>query len=407
MKAYERLLKYVEYDTASDANSETCPSTKSQLEFGADIVKEMIDLGISDASMDENGYIFGTIPSNIDKKVPTIGFIAHMDVVKDAPSANIKPQMQKNYDGKTIVLKDGVELSPEEFPELKNYVGMDLITTDGTTLLGADDKAGIANILTAAEKIINDPSIKHGTIKIGFTPDEEIGRGADLFNVKKFGADFAYTCDGGAFGEIEYETFNAASLKVTVKGISIHPGSAKDKMINSMLVAHEYISMLPAMARPERTEGYQGFIHLTSIKGEIENTVMEFIIRDHDENLLNLKKDYAVRVAEELCKKYGEGMVVAEVKDEYRNMKDMILPNFHLIDTAFEAIKELGGTPICHPVRGGTDGCRLSFMGLPCPNFGTGGHNCHGKREYVCIQEMDKTVELIIKIAEKYSKKDI
>lgn len=407
MRAYERLLKYVTYDTASDAESKTCPSTKSQLVFGADLVKEMKEIGISDASMDENGYVFGTIPSNIEKKVPTIGFIAHMDVVRDAPSANIKPQIVNNYDGSVIVLKDGVVLDPEEFPQLKKYIGMDLVTTDGTTLLGADDKAGIAIILTFAEKLINDPSIKHGTIKIGFTPDEEIGRGADLFNVEKFGADFAYTCDGGAFGEVEYETFNAASLRVTIKGVSIHPGSAKDKMINSMLIAHEYISMLPAMARPDRTEGYQGFIHLCSIKGEVENTVMDFIIRDHDENLLNLKKEYAVRVAEELNKKYGAGMVTAVVEDQYKNMKEKILPNFHLIDTAFESIKELGGTPSCRPVRGGTDGCRLSFMGLPCPNIGTGGHNGHGKREYVCIQGMDKSVDLMVKISEKYAEKDI
>ena len=409
MKAYERLLKYVTYPTVSDENSETCPSTKPQLTLGADLVKEMEEIGIKDVSMDKNGYVFGTIPSNIDKKVPVIGFIAHMDVASDAPSENIKPNIIKNYDGKDIVLnkENNLVMKVSEFESLKDYVGMDLITTDGTTLLGADDKAGIANILTFAERLCSDSSIKHGEIKIGFTPDEEIGRGADLFDVKRFGADFAYTVDGGAFGEVEYETFNAAAMKVTVNGISIHPGSAKDKMINSILVANEFISMLPPMARPEKTEGYQGFFHLCGIKGEVEKTEMAFIIRDHDMSLLNLKKDYAKRVAEELNNKYGENTVIVDIKDNYQNMKEKIMPNFHLIDTAFEAVKELGGTPICLPVRGGTDGCRLSFMGLPCPNLGTGGHNFHGKFEYICIQSMDKTVDLLTKIAEKYAESNL
>ena len=409
MKAYERLLKYVTYPTVSDENSETCPSTKPQLTLGADLVKEMEEIGIKDVSMDKNGYVFGTIPSNIDKKVPVIGFIAHMDVASDAPSENIKPNIIKNYDGKDIVLnkENNLVMKVSEFESLKDYVGMDLITTDGTTLLGADDKAGIANILTFAERLCSDSSIKHGEIKIGFTPDEEIGRGADLFDVKRFGADFAYTVDGGAFGEVEYETFNAAAMKVTVNGISIHPGSAKDKMINSILVANEFISMLPPMARPEKTEGYQGFFHLCGIKGEVEKTEMAFIIRDHDMSLLNLKKDYAKRVAEELNNKYGENTVIVDIKDNYQNMKEKIMPNFHLIDTAFEAVKELGGTPICLPVRGGTDGCRLSFMGLPCPNLGTGGHNFHGKFEYICIQSMDKTVDLLTKIVEKYAESNL
>ncbi len=409
MKAYERLLKYVTYPTVSDENSQTCPSTKPQLTLGADLVKEMEEIGIKDVSMDKNGYVFGTIPSNIDKKVPVIGFIAHMDVASDAPSENIKPNIIKNYDGKDIVLnkEKNIVMKVSEFESLKDYVGMDLITTDGTTLLGADDKAGIANILTFAERLCSDDSIKHGEIKIGFTPDEEIGRGADLFDVKGFGADFAYTVDGGAFGEVEYETFNAASMKVTVNGISIHPGSAKDKMINSILVANEFISLLPAMARPEKTEGYQGFFHLSGISGEVEKTEMSFILRDHDMSLLNLKKEYGKRIGEELNKKYGENTVIVDIKDNYQNMKEKIMPNFHLIDTAFEAVKELGGTPVSLPVRGGTDGCRLSFMGLPCPNLGTGGHNFHGKFEYICIQSMDKTVDLLIKIAEKYAQSNL
>ncbi|MEG3006926.1 MAG: peptidase T [Oscillospiraceae bacterium] len=407
MKAYERLINYTKFPTASNENCPDCPSTKSQIVFAESLVEEMKAIGISNVTLDRNGYIFGTIPSNIEKTdAPVIGFIAHMDVVADVQYKNIKANVVKNYDGKALVLnkEQNIVMNPDEFSSMKNYIGKDLLVTDGTTLLGADDKAGIAEILTFAETLCNDSSIKHGTIKIGFTPDEEIGRGADLFDVQGFGADFAYTCDGAAFGEVEYETFNASTLKVSVKGKNIHPGSAKDKMINSILVGQEFLSLLPSMSRPDKTEGYQGFFHVTSFNGTIEETTFSCLIRDHDLALLKLKEEYAKRVGEELNKKYGVGTVDVEIKEGYYNMKEKILPHFHLIDTAYEAVREIGGNPISVPIRGGTDGCRLSFMGLPCPNLGTGSHNHHGKFEYACVQEMDKVVELLVKIAEKYAK---
>lgn len=406
MKAFERLIKYTTYPTASNENCADCPSSKEQLVFGEDLVKEMKELGIKDAKIDKNGYVFGTIPSNIDRTdAPVIGFIAHMDVVSDVGYSNIKTNIIKNYDGNDILLnKDlNIVMSPADYPNLKNHIGKDIIVTDGTTLLGADDKAGIAEILTMAEILNNDSSIKHGTIKIGFTPDEEIGRGADLFNVEEFGADFAYTCDGGDFGEVEYETFNASSMKVTIKGKNIHPGSAKNKMINSIIVANEFVDLLPKMARPEKTDGYQGFFHLNSINGTVEETTMTFILRDHDLNMLKAKEDYAKRVEDELNAKYEKNTVDVQIKTNYFNMKEKIMPHMHLIETAYEAIKEVGGEPVSVPVRGGTDGCRLSFMGLPCPNLGTGSGNFHGTFEYSCIQDMDKSVEALLKIAQKYA----
>ncbi|MGB4984541.1 MAG: peptidase T [Erysipelotrichaceae bacterium] len=406
MRAYERLIKYTAYPSASNEHSNTCPSTKEQIVFGQDLVKEMIEIGISDACIDDNGYVYGTIPSNIDREdAPIIGFIAHMDVVDVVPYSNIKTNIIKNYDGKDIVLNKELDIvmKVKDYESLTDYVGKDLLVTDGTTLLGADDKAGIAEILTFAQILINDDSIKHGTIKIGFTPDEEIGSGADLFDIEKFGADFAYTCDGGAFGEVEYETFNAASLNVTIQGLNIHPGSAKDKMINSLMVGHEFIEMLPKLECPEKTSGYEGFYHIDYINGNVEKTEISGIIRDHDINLLNNKKEYVHKIADELNNKYGKNTVVVETKDSYYNMKDKILPNYHLIEVAQEVIKECGRQPITLPVRGGTDGCRLSYMGLPCPNLGTGSHNCHGKFEYTCIDDMDLAVTQLIKIVEKYA----
>jgi tripeptide aminopeptidase len=328
-----------------------------------------------------------------------------MDVVHDVSYTNVKTSIVKEYDGSDILLKadKNLILSPKEYGSLNDYIGLDLLVTDGTTLLGADDKAGIAEILTMVEELNKRPQIKHGTIKIGFTPDEEIGRGADLFDVKRFGADFAYTLDGAAFGEIEYETFNAAAADVTIQGYSIHPGSAKDKMKNALLIAMEFNSMLPPTERPEHTENYEGFYHLNNMEGVIDHAKMHYLLRDHDLNKLNEKKSVMKDVAAKLNAKYGDNTVVVSMKDSYYNMVEQIRPHWHLIDTAYEVVKELGGKPVSVPVRGGTDGSRLSFMGLPCPNLGTGSHNHHGKMEYACIQAMDQCVEMIIKIAQKYS----
>lgn len=408
MKAYERLMNYVKYETASLSGSNTCPSTPSQLEFGKALVEEMKQIGIDDASMDENGYVFGTIESNISNWSGTvIGFIGHMDVVRDVPYQNVKPRLVQNYDGGEILLNEekNIVLRPKEYGTLNKYVGCDLVVTDGTTLLGADDKAGLAEILTMAEKLQHHPEIKHGTIKIGFTPDEEIGRGADRFDVKRFGAEYAYTVDGAAFGEVEYETFNAASAKVTIDGINIHPGSAKDMMKNAMLIAMEFNSMLPEKERPEHTEKYEGFFHLNSIVGNVDQTTLDYIIRDHDLTILEQRKILMEQITRKLNNKYGEGMVTLEMRDQYYNMAEKIKPHWHLIETAYESVKELGGIPYSEPVRGGTDGSRLSFMELPCPNLGTGSHNHHGKMEYACVQAMDQCVELLVKIAEKYGHK--
>jgi len=408
MKAYERLLKYTKFEAASDGTSDTCPSTPEQLDFGRALVQEMLDLGITDATMDENGYVFGTIEANIeDWKGPVIGFIAHMDVVRDVPFQNIKARIVENYDGGDIVLnpEEEIILSPEEYPALRNYVGKDLIVTDGTTLLGADNRAGIAEILTMAEVLLTNPSIKHGTIKIGFTPDEEIGRGANRFDVERFGADYAYTVDGGGFGEVEYETFNAATAHITIKGENIHPGTAKNRMKNASLVAMEFNRLLPACERPEHTEGYEGFYHLIDLKGSVEKATLTYIIRDHDAEKFQAKKDNLKRVARWLNESCGEGTVAYEIVDSYSNMAPQIKPHWHLIETAYEAVREVGGNPHSIPVRGGTDGARLSFMGLPCPNLGTGSHNHHSKLEYACVQAMDDCVAALVRIAEKYGER--
>ena len=410
MKAYERLINYTKFETGSVSGNPECPSSPEQLVFGKALLEEMKSLGIKDANIDEKGYVFGTIEANIDNWNGTvIGLIAHMDVVRDAPFTNVKPRVVQNYDGADIILntEKNIKLSPTEFPTLKDYVGCDLVVTDGTTILGADDKAGVAEILTMAEELKNHSEIKHGTIKIGFTPDEEIGRGADHFDVKRFGADFAYTVDGAAFGEIEYETFNAASAKVYIEGISIHTGSAKDRMKNAMLIAMEFNSFLPEKERPEHTENYEGFYHLNGMEGIVENAKLDYLLRDHDINILEKRKKVVEDAAAKLNAKYGEGTVRVEIRDSYYNMAEKIKPHWHLIDTASEAVKELGGTPVSCPVRGGTDGSRLSFMGLPCPNLGTGSHNHHGKMEYACVQSMDKCVQLLIKIVEKYGKNNV
>lgn len=408
MRAYERLINYTKFETGSDTTSNTHPSTPSQLDFGKVLVEEMKSLGMKDANMDSNGYVFGTIEANIENWSGTIiGFVAHMDVVRDVPFTNIKTRVVKEYDGKDIILntEKDIILSPKEFNTLTQYVGMDLVVTDGTTLLGADDKAGLAEILTMAEELQSHPEIKHGTIKIGFTPDEEIGKGADLFDVKRFGADFAYTVDGATFGEVEYETFNAAAAEVVINGVNTHPGSAKGIMKNSILIASEFISMLPEKERPEYTEDYEGFYHLNGMEGNVDSTALHYLLRDHDIAKLNVRKAVIQETTAQLNKKYGENTVRVEIRDSYYNMAEQIKPHWHLIDTAYEAVKELGGNPVSEPVRGGTDGSRLSFMGLPCPNLGTGSHNHHGKMEYACVQAMDQCVKLLIKIAEKYAKR--
>lgn len=400
----DRFLKYVSFDTESDPSSTTVPTSMKQKELAKYIVEEMKTLGISDAHMDNYGYVYGTIQKNTNKQAPTIGFIAHMDTSPDLSGKNIKSRIVKNYDGKDILLNSekNIIMKTSDFESLAKYKGQDLIVTDGTTLLGADDKAGIAEIMSMAEYYHNNPSVEHGTIKIAFTPDEEVGSGADHFDVKKFGADFAYTVDGGELGEVEYENFNAASAIVKVKGTNIHPGSAKGKMVNSMLIAIEFNSMLPVFEKPEYTEGYEGFNHLCEIKGSVEETILEYIIRDHDIEKFKSKKLRFEKIANYLNEKYETGTVEVTVKDSYFNMKEQILPHIHIVETAKKAMLQNDIAPIEIPIRGGTDGARLSFMGLPCPNLCTGGANYHGRYEYVSIQSMEKIVQILIKINELY-----
>lgn len=402
MNVTERFLKYVGVDTTSDPESGTVPSTQGQLVLAKMLVEEMKEMGLKDVACDEYGYVFGTIPATAAKpQGPVLGFIAHMDTSDAASGADIRPRVIRNYDGGDILLNPerNIVMHTSDFPYLEQYRGQDLIVTDGLTLLGGDDKAGIAEILTAAEYLLSHPEIPHGTIRVGFTPDEEIGQGTDHFNVEKFGADFAYTVDGGACGELEYENFNAASATAEFAGISIHPGSAKNKMVNAALLAMEFQSMMPEAQKPEHTEGYEGFIHLDSIKGSVEHAVSLYIIRDHDRQLFEQKKQFLSRAADYMNSKYGEGTVTLKINDSYFNMKEQILPHMHLVDNAVHAYEKLGITPCIQPIRGGTDGARLSFMGLPCPNLGVGGHNCHGRFEFVCIQSMEKCVDVLVELA--------
>lgn len=406
-KVHERFLEYVKVDTKSDEETRTTPSTKGQLELGKILAEELKSIGLQDVRIDEFGYVYGTVKGNIDKKVPTVGFISHMDTAPDMSGHNVKPQIVEKYDGGIVTLNKelNIKLDPKELPELKNYVGKTLITTDGTTLLGADDKAGVSEIITAMEYLINHPEIKHGDIKVGFTPDEEIGEGADHFNVKGFDADFAYTVDGGALGELEYENFNAAGAKVVIKGKNVHPGSAKNKMINSTLVAHEFLNMLPLDEVPEKTEGYEGFSHLMSINGTVENTEMSFIIRDFDSKEFDRRKEEFINAKEKLNSIYGKDTVNVEIKDQYRNMKEMIEPHMYIVDIAKKAMEMSDITPNIVPIRGGTDGARLSFMGLLTPNMFTGGENFHGRYEYIAIESMEKAVETIINIVKLCAEK--
>ena len=407
MRAYERLLKYVSYETTSDENSQTCPSSAKELVLADELVEDLKAIGVADAHVDKDGYVYGSIPATKGaENEKTIGLIAHMDTAPAMSGADIKPRIINDYDGADIVLNEklGVVMDTVTFPQLRNYVGQDLIVTDGTTLLGADDKAGIAEIMTAAAQIIEadkacegntDEHIAHGKICIAFTPDEEIGRGADRFNVESFGADYAYTVDGGMLGEIEFENFNAASAKVHIKGENIHPGEAKNKMKNASLLAMEFNSMLPPAEIPAHTEGYEGFFHLCSMSGDEENAYLDYIVRDHNMDKFLERKAMLEHITAYLNTKYGAGTVNLDMKDSYYNMREKLEADMYIVDRAVEAMKENGVEPIIQPIRGGTDGARLSFMGLLCPNLSTGGHNFHGKYEYICIQSMDKMVEII------------
>lgn len=396
----DRFLRYARIDTQSDENSDSVPSTKKQLDLAKLLVEEMKSMGLQDISLDEKGYVMATLPSNCINKTPIIGFIAHMDTSPDMSGKNVNPQVIRDYDGKDILLdeKQKVTLSPADFPEILNYKGQDLVTTDGTTLLGADDKAGIAEIMTAMEYLVRHPNMKHGTIRIGFTPDEEIGRGADHFDVKKFGADFAYTIDGGEMGELEYENFNAALATITIHGRNVHPGTAKDKMINAIHLAMELNQMLPVNERPEFTTGREGFFHLIDFNGAVEQTKIRYLIRDHNRTKFEEKKKLITDCTKLLNLKYGPDRFNLVLKDQYYNMREKLEPVMHIVNLAKDAMKAEEITPIIKPIRGGTDGARLSFMELPCPNLFTGGHNYHGKYEFIPIPSMMKAVKVILRI---------
>ncbi|HRU73175.1 MAG TPA: peptidase T [Paludibacteraceae bacterium] len=400
MDLTNRFLKYVSFTTTSDENKETTPSTPEQMVFANYLAEELKSVGLQDVELDKNGYLMATLPANTDSVLPTIGFIAHMDTSPDMSGENVKPKIIKNYDGNAILLnaEKNIVLSPEQFPELLQYKGQDLIVTDGTTLLGADDKAGIAEIVSAMDYLIKHPEIKHGKVRVAFTPDEEIGRGASLFDVEKFGAEWAYTIDGGEIGELEYENFNAASAKVTFHGRNVHPGYAKNKMINSMLVAQQFAAMLPQRETPEHTEGYEGFYHLIAMSGEVELSTLTYIIRDHDRNCFESRKTEMQRLVDKINTEFGNGTATIELKDQYYNMKEKIEPVMHVVDLAYKAMEMAEIEPKVKPIRGGTDGAQLSFKGLPCPNLFAGGHNFHGRYEFVPIQSMHKAKEVIINI---------
>lgn len=403
----QRFTTYVKVDTQSNDESDACPTTPGQLELARMLVDELKEIGMEEVTMDENGYVMATLPSNTEKDVPTIGFLAHMDTATDFTGAGVNPQIVENYDGNDIVLNKAlnVVLSPQDFPELAGYIGHTLITTDGTTLLGADDKAGIAEIMTAMAHLIRHPEIKHGKIRVGFTPDEEIGRGPHRFDVAAFGARYAYTMDGGPLGELEYESFNAAEAKITIKGKNVHPGTAKGKMVNAATIAMELHGKLPAQEAPEYTEGYEGFYHLVSISGNVELTQMRYIIRDFDREKFNGRKSFMEKIVADLQTAYGAENIILDMKDQYYNMREKIEPVKEIVDIAYEAMQNLGIRPIVNPIRGGTDGSQLSYMGLPTPNIFTGGENYHGKFEYVSVDNMVKATNVIIEIAKLFEQK--
>ncbi|TDQ25690.1 peptidase T [Tenacibaculum caenipelagi] len=403
----DRFIKYVTIDTESDPNNSAFPSTEKQWDLAKVLENELKEIGMEDVELDENCYLMATLPSNLDYEVPTIGFVAHIDTSPDFTGANVKPQVHENYDGKDILLnkEENIVLSPDYFEDLLQYKGQTIITTDGTTLLGADDKAGVTEIVSAMEYLIQHPEIKHGKIRICFTPDEEVGKGAHMFDVEKFGAEWAYTMDGSQIGELEYENFNAAGAKVTVNGKIVHPGYAKGKMINSMLIASEYINALPEDEVPEKTTGYEGFFHLHHMEGEVEKTTLHYIIRDHDMDQFNNRKKAMLDLAEVLNAKNGQKLVSVDIKDQYFNMKEKVTPVMHIVDIAEEVMKDMGITPLIKPIRGGTDGSQLSYKGLPCPNIFAGGHNFHGRYEYVPAESIMKASEVIVGIAQKVAVK--
>ena len=406
MNITDRFLKYVSFHTTSDENTNMTPSTPGQMIFAQYLVEELKSIGLQEIELDKNGYIMATLPANTDKKVPVVGFIAHMDTSPEMNGKNIKPRIVKNYDGEDILLneKEVIVLETATYPEILRYKGQNIIVTDGTTLLGADDKAGIAEIVTAMEYLIAHPEIKHGKIRVGFTPDEEIGQGADHFDVKKFGAEWAYTMDGGEIGELEYENFNAASAKVTFKGLNVHPGYAKHKMVNSIRIAHQFATMLPRHETPEHTDGYEGFYHLLASEGSVEKSTLNYIIRDHDRDRFERRKKEMLHLVNKINAEFGENTATIELRDQYYNMREKVEPVKYIVDLVEKTMKEIGIKPNIKPIRGGTDGSRLSFEGLPCPNIFAGGHNFHGRFEYLPIQSMEKATKLIVKIAENVGK---
>lgn len=397
MNLLERFLKYVSIHTTSDENTGLVPSTPQQMEFAKILAEELKDMGMQDVSLDKKGYLMATLPSNIDKDVPTVGFISHLDTSPDMSGKNVKPRIVENYDGNDIILneKENIVLSPKQFPELTMYRGQSLVVTNGLTLLGADDKAGIAEIMTAMDYFIKNPDVKHGKVRIAFNPDEEIGLGAHHFDVEKFGCQFAYTMDGGEIGELEYENFNAAGAKVTFYGTNVHPGYAKNKMVNSMKIATKFMATVPANESPEYTDGYEGFYHLTGMGGDVEKTTVSYIIRDHDRKKFEERKAHLQMLVDKINSEFGDNTATLEVKDQYYNMKEKVEPVKYIVDIASEAIRQAGVEPKVKPIRGGTDGAQLSFKGLPCPNIFAGGHNFHGKYEFVPIQSMEKATEVV------------
>lgn len=403
----KRFISYAQVDTQSDESSDTCPSTPGQLVLARKLVEELESIGMQDITLDSNGYVMATLPSNTEKEIPTIGFLAHIDTATDFTGANVQPQIVEGYDGQDIILNKelNIVLSPKDFPELAGYTGHTLITTDGTTLLGADDKAGIAEIMTAMAYLLQHPEVKHGRIRVAFTPDEEIGRGPHRFDVAAFDAVYAYTLDGGPLGELQYESFNAAAAHITCKGKNVHPGTAKGKMIHSAKIAMELHGRLPAEETPEQTEGYEGFFHLTSFEGDVEETQLHYLVRDHDRNRFNERKAELTRLVEELQEKYGKGRIELEIKDQYFNMREKIEPVMEVVNIAKQALENLGIKPVIEPIRGGTDGSQLSYMGLPTPNIFTGGENYHGRFEYVSADNMELAVKTIIEIAKLYEQR--
>lgn len=406
-KLVDRFLKYVTIDTKSDPASETVPSTMKQLDLAKVLKAEMIEIGLQDVTLDDKGYLMGKLAANGGEGAPKIGFIAHMDTSPDFDAEHVKPKIWENYDGKDLVLNkdEGIVMDVASFPELRNYVGQTLITTDGTTLLGADNKAGIAEIMTAVEYLIDHPEIKHGELRVGFTPDEEVGRGADHFDVEKFDADFAYTIDGGELGELEYENFNAAGAKISISGRNIHPGNAKNKMKNALLIGMDFNAMLPCAEVPAHTEGYEGFFHLNDFSGTVDHADMTYIIRDHDLDRFNSRKALMASAAQMINQKYGEGTLTLDLKDQYFNMKEKVEPVLHIVETAKAAMEAVGVVPKQKAIRGGTDGARLSYMGLPTPNIFTGGHNFHGRFEYIPVESMLRAVETLLELVQLYAKK--